>query len=630
MNELMLPRLISSGMVLQRDENCRIWGYDSLDREIIVSFQNKKYTGRTDTKGKWLFELPKLQPGGPYVMTIGDNAGNEILLEDVWVGDVFFCSGQSNMELPMDRVKDAYPKEIKACSNPAIRTFKIAEHTDFHAPLKEVISGEWKAADTDTIFEFSATAYFFAKAYYEMTHIPVGIINASLGGSLIECWMGQDMLDGYDELLALAKQYAQDNFVEMQKQKNEVQNLEWHRQLDSMDIGLAENWQNEDCVWKAAEELEIPFFFKDTKLEGFIGSVWFYKRFSVSEKMAENDAKLWLGTIVDSDTVYVNGIEVGHTDYQYPPRKYEIPKGMLTVGENTIVIRVKCEKGDGRFTPDKMYAVWNSKEKISLDGIWKYRIGATCKESPETDFISWKPTGLYNGMTAPCFKYNISGVLWYQGESNTHNPNPYKDLFERMVAGYRKKWKKDDLPVYYVQLPNFEIDLDEKNSGWPQMREIQRQALQIPHVGMVTAIDLGEDNDLHPLNKKDIGYRLALLAVTKNGMCDIEYSGPIVENSRIETSPEDMGCRVILSCSHADSMYAFHLKKGNEIRDFELVDKYGTIYPAETLIGEKEIIIFSKELSEPMEVRYCYKNTPTGALIYNGSGLPMSPFVIKL
>lgn len=630
MNKLILPRLISDGMILQREQKCRIWGFDVPGRSIEVSFLGVCYKAVTDDEGEWMISLPELSAGGPYTMTVKDEVGNEITIDNILVGDVWFCSGQSNMELPMARVKDAYPKEVANCTNPAIRTFKIIEHVDFHAPLKDHLTGAWEEAKEDTILAFSATGYFFAKAYYEMTKVPVGFINASLGGSRIECWMGRDMLDGYDEFFALADMYADDEFVESQRKKNDTQALEWNGNLDAKDMGLQEGWQNEDNRWEDSKEVEIPFFFGDTELKDFIGSVWFHKTFYVSEKMADSETKLWLGTIVDSDIVYINGTEVGRTEYQYPPRKYAIEKGLLKAGENTIVIRVKVERGLGRFTPDKTYAIWNEDEKVDLKGTWQYRVGAVCGPSPETDFISWKPTGLYHGMTYPCHKYKIAGVLWYQGESNADRPDSYADLTERMVKGYREKWENEKLPFYFVQLPNFEIDLEDKNSGWPELREAQRQGLAIPYTGMITAMDLGEDNDLHPLNKKDVGYRLALLAANGFGQYEGEYCGPMVENIRAESSLMQTGCRVFLSCSHADEMYAYHPKKGNVIKDFELVDEAGHSYLAEATIAGNQIVICSRTINEPVQVRYCFRNTSRGGLIYNKAGLPMSPFVMTI
>lgn len=630
MNKLLLPRLISDGMILQREQNCRIWGFDVPGRSIVVSFLGATYEAVTNEEGEWMLFLPELATGGPYTMTVRDEVGNEITIHNILVGDVWFCSGQSNMELPMARVRDAYPEEVANCNNPAIRTFKIMEHVDFHAPLREHVTGAWEEAKEDTILPFSATGYFFAKAYYELTKIPVGFINASLGGSRIECWMGREMLEGYEELLALADTYADDAFVESRRKDNDTRSFEWHENLDAMDVGQKENWQNMDAGWDDAEQARIPFFFRNTQLKDFMGSVWFGKTFQVSEKMADSENNLWLGTIVDSDVVYINGTEVGRTEYQYPPRKYKIAKGLLKTGENTIVIRVKVEQGQGRFTPDKTYAVWNEEETVNLEGMWKYRIGAECGPGPATDFISWKPTGLYQGMTHPCHNYAIAGVLWYQGESNADKPDTYADLTERMIKGYREKWGNAKLPFYFVQLPNFEIDLDEKNSGWPQLREAQRQGLSLPDTGMVTAIDLGEDNDLHPLNKKDVGYRLALLAANGCGLYDGEYSGPVVKNIRVESSLMQTGCRVLISCSHADAMYSYHPWRKNGIRDFELVDEAGHSYSAEATIAGNQIVLSSRTVNEPVQVRYCFRNTPRGELIYNRDGLPMSPFVINI
>lgn len=634
--EWKLPRLISDGMVLQQGKKIHLWGFHEPGQKVLVSFMGEDYTATVNQEGIWEVFLKEMGPGGPYTMQISDGSGREEIINDILIGDVFMCSGQSNMELPMERVRDQYPEEIAGDYDPFIRTFKITEHSDFRAPLTELLSGEWKKVQRSTILQFSATAYFFAKAYRQLTGVPVGLINASLGGSLIESWMSRDMLAGYEDALNLADQYKDEEFVEARLKQNQVQSERWHQQLDRADPGLSENWQQpdtNDATWK---KTEIPFFFRSTDLKEFIGSVWFRRTFKVPESMAGKEAKLWLGTIVDSDTVYVNGVQVGHTDYQYPPRKYPVPGALLKEGENSIVIRVKCERGKGRFTPDKKYMLFNRLGEINLKGTWKYRIGAACKEIPETDFVNWKPTGLYNGMTAPCHPYTIGGVLWYQGESNTHAPDHYLDLMERMIKGYRVKWQDDKLPFFYVQLPNFDIerydsDTDETGYGWPAIREMQRRALEIPNTGMVTAIDIGEDNDLHPLNKKDIGRRLALLAAVKLHDVDVECSGPVPEEVQVEKL-EESGFLVRIVLSHiTGGIYAHLSGKGSQIWDFELIDPQGKAYPAAVLLKEDCIELLCEGLEEaPVQVRYCYKNTSSGALIFNGTGLPMSPFVWNL
>lgn len=635
MSELRLPRLISDGMIIQQKKKSRIWGWDVPGCRVMVSFLGEDYVAYTDEDGRWEVLLEELLPGGPYVMHIRDDKGNEKTVANILIGDVWFCSGQSNMELPMERVKDQYPEEIADCKNPMIRTFKITECADFHGPVPELITGEWKGAATDTILQFSATAYFFAKAFYQMTGVPVGLINASLGGSRIESWMSREMLAGYDECLRLADQYGDEAFVEGRIRQNMRQSEEWHRHLDDKDTGIREGWEQENYEEKLWESVTLPFFFRDTALSGFIGSVWFRRKFAVPEEMEGKRARLWLGTIVDSDIVFINGVQVGRTDYQYPPRKYIVPEGLLRAGENTIVIRVKCEKGKGRFTPGKKYALWNDLGEIDLTGTWLYRKGAECGEIPETDFVNWKPTGLYHAMTAPCHDYTIAGILWYQGESNTHVPGVYLDLQERLIQGYRNKWRDEELPFYYVQLPNYAIDIydsdaDETGYGWPAVRELQRQALRMPNTGMVVSMDLGEDNDLHPLNKKDIGFRLALLAATHGYGIDGEYTGPVVE--RLESQAEiGKGCKVRIYCSHTKGgMYAYSAEKGKKVTDFEIAGEDGVFYQAQACIEKDGIVVTCKEVEKPAKIRYCFKNTPGGALIYNRAGLPMSPFVTEL
>lgn len=638
MMELKLPRLISDGMVLQQKKKVRIWGYDEPGRRVMLSFLGEEYVTGTDENGNWEIFLEGLVPGGPYSMHFSDNAGCEKTVVNILIGDVWLCSGQSNMELPMARVKDNYPEDVEHCKSNYIRTFKVAENGEFHGPLDELATGEWKTAGKDTILDFSATGYFFARQMYRITGVPVGFINVSLGGSRIESWMGRDMLEGYDELLSLTDKYADDDFIKERLLTNQKQCEEWHGNLDSSDRGLKEGWEKEKVDSAGWREVKLPFFFKDTELGNFIGSVWFRREFSVPEGLAGKEAKLWLGTIVDSDTVYVNGMMVGHTDYQYPPRKYVIPEGLLKKENNVIVIRVKCENGQGRFTPGKIYAIFNEEGKTDLTGSWRYRIGASCGQIEETDFVNWKPTGLYNGMTAPCHKYAIAGIVWYQGEANCRNPENYLDLTKRLIRGYREKWEDETLPFLYVQLPNFsgeiyDIDRNGVGSQWAEIREKQRQALEIPGTGMVVAIDLGEDNDLHPLNKQEVGFRLAMHAASRLYGLKVECQGPQVDSIAADIikdadNGEETLCRAVLACRYADGgMYAFSADKGTEIADFEMVDEEGTGHQAGAELQENKIILTCRGMRHlPAQIRYCYSNTNKGAIIYNRAGFPMSPF----
>lgn len=631
MGDLRLPRLISDGMILQQKKQIKMWGFDRPGRKVMLSFLGEEYVAVADGQGRFEAVLPPMEPGGPYNLYIGNENGEEIVVTDILIGDVWLCAGQSNMELPMERVKDRYPEEIRECSEPFIRTFKVIEHSDFHGPLRELQSGSWEKADTGTILKFSATAYFFAKQMYQMTGVPVGLINTSLGGSRIQSWMSREMLQGDVEDLLLAEKYADDAFVAGQLERNQENMEAWHRNLDEQDQGLKRNFKELKAPEPSFKEVSIPFFFRDTQLQGFIGSVWFLRNFQVTGGLAGKAAKLWLGTIVDSDTVYINGVMVGHTDYQYPPRKYEIPEGLLREGENTIVIRVKCENGHGRFTDGKKYALWNDEEEIDLTGKWYYEIGAACEQIEPTDFVNWKPTGLYNGMVAPCRPYTLAGILWYQGESNTHVPEVYLELMKRMVAGYRKEWG-EELPFLYVQLPNFAIDrydsdADETGQGWPVVRELQRRAKKLPRVGMAVTMDLGEDNDLHPLNKKEVGFRLAMLAAKMLYGIASECEGP--EICGIDYEMEKTGAVLLYFKNITDGMYAYGGEKGKEIRDFELRDEQGIWHRAAAVIKEDTIRLTPVERIRirPCGVRYLFSNISHGAMIYNRAGFPLSPFV---
>lgn len=631
MGDLRLPRLISDGMILQQKKQIKMWGFDRPGRKVMLSFLGEEYVAVADGQGRFEAVLPPMEPGGPYNLYIGNENGEEIVVTDILIGDVWLCAGQSNMELPMERVKDRYPEEIRECSEPFIRTFKVIEHSDFHGPLRELQSGSWEKADTGTILKFSATAYFFAKQMYQMTGVPVGLINTSLGGSRIQSWMSREMLQGDVEDLLLAEKYTDDAFVAGQLERNQENMEAWHRNLDEQDQGLKRNFKELKAPEPSFKEVSIPFFFRDTQLQGFIGSVWFLRNFQVTGGLAGKAAKLWLGTIVDSDTVYINGVMVGHTDYQYPPRKYEIPEGLLREGENTIVIRVKCENGHGRFTDGKKYALWNDEEEIDLTGKWYYEIGAACEQIEPTDFVNWKPTGLYNGMVAPCRPYTLAGILWYQGESNTHVPEVYLELMKRMVAGYRKEWG-EELPFLYVQLPNFAIDrydsdADETGQGWPVVRELQRRAKKLPRVGMAVTMDLGEDNDLHPLNKKEVGFRLAMLAAKMLYGIASECEGP--EICGIDYEMEKTGAVLLYFKNITDGMYAYGGEKGKEIRDFELRDEQGIWHRAAAVIKEDTIRLTPVERIRirPCGVRYLFSNISHGAMIYNRAGFPLSPFV---
>ncbi len=631
MGKLTLPKIISDGMVLQRRKRIHIWGWDEPGTKIEVRLDNLIGRGEVDENGRFDIYLSAKESGGPYELIVSNDRDEEIAVKDVMIGIVWFCTGQSNMELPIARVKDRYPALANIEENTGIRTFKILEDTDFHGPLEELRSGSWSHVSSSTIMNFSATGYFFAAYLQKITGQTVGFINASLGGSRISSWMSKEMLSGYDELLAEADKYADDDFRKSQADKNVINGTLWREKLDKQDRGLSEKWMKEDLDERSWKEMDIPVMFEDTELSGMCGSVWFRKSFDLPESLAGKEARLFLGTMVDRDEVFINGVKVGGIEYQYPPRKYDIPEGLTREKDNHIVIRLCVEYGLGRITPGKEYKIFNDEAEVRLDGKWYYKVAARCGEVPATDFINWHPTGLYNAMTAPCHNFPVDGIIWYQGESNTHEPWDYEDLSRRMIKGYRDMWGEENLPYILVQLPNFVIDVAPVNDPWPTFRLTQSKLLDDPMVGMTVNMDLGEDNDLHPTGKRRIGKRLALWASHIKYGYPSEYTGPVPVSAKAANSGWIKGSVVDITFDHADGLVSRDIGKGSEIRDFVVVDDKGNETEAKAEIVDGKIQLQTALKADKIKkVKYLVAYTYSGAMLYNKANLPLGPFEIEL
>ena len=617
-----LPKLISDGMVLQRGVDARIWGWAEPDTKVTVVFQGVKKENQSNAKGQWQVVLESLEVGGPFEMTI-EVSKEQRVIKDVYVGDVWLCAGQSNMELPINRVRDYFKDELKNCDKPSIRTYKIQEDYNFDQPLDIHTEAKWKVCNEESIGEFSALGYFFADYIQKEIGVPIGIIDASLGGSPIESWLPEAQIEEFPQFKSLLNRYRDINFTAQRLEQNDVQSRIWNENLNSRDEGLrAKPWYSEEIEDEKWKEIQIPGWFKDTELEGFIGSVWLRKKFTIPDRMLETECEAWLGTIVDRDETYINGQLIGRTEYQYPPRKYKVPKGLLRKGENTIVLRITCDQGKGRFTPNKEYKIFSKEDTIDLSGVWKYKIGTTSEPAPEIDFVKWKPTGLYNAMLAPCRLYSIKGAIWYQGESNAGRPEPYEQLLEKLITCWRAEWKQGDFPFLVVQLPNFEIDMPKEGGGWPELREAQQKVEHLPYVGVVTTIDLGEANDLHPLDKKSIAYRLSLAARQIAYHELVDWQGPRVET--VERT--DNG--VSLTFSHVDKRL---VTKDNSLpEEFEVAGEAGNFYKAKAEIQGEKVYLQSQEIREIRYVRYAYSDNPNRGLLYNTNDLPMVPFRIDI
>lgn len=619
--QIRLPGIISDGLVLQRDENIRIWGWSSAQEKITLTFHSKVYRTRADEDGNWEITLPPQSAGGPHELNL--KGKNEIILTDVLIGDVWLCAGQSNMVLPMERVKEKYPADIAGANYPEIRNFFIRTTTDLQEPRKDLPSGSWKSATPQDVLAFGAASYFFAREIYEKYHVPIGLINASVGGTPIEAWISEEGLKAFPDLLETVgrnKDTAYINHLVRQARANRIVRKEEDR-------GMLEaiQWFDPDYVPKGWENIHIPGYWEDQGLRDLDGVVWYRKEIEVPASMTEVPAKIFMGRIVDADRIYVNGVEVGNITYQYPPRRYNVEAGILKPGVNTIVIRVTNTGGKGGFVPDKPYFLTANEEVIDLKGDWMYKVGeAFIPVSGPRGGISFQnqPTSLYNAMAAPLRNLGVKGFLWYQGESNAGNPAPYYDLLPALIKDWRSQWKNNNLPFLYVQLANFmERDFLPVESSWAELRDAQLKALSMPNTAMAVAIDLGEWNDIHPLNKKEVGHRLALGARhLAYGETELVYSGPIYRAHQVE------GNKMVIAFDHVGS--GLISVDGEPLSQFAVAGANGKFVWADAEIVNGTVVVSHASVSKPEYVRYAWSDNPAGANLYNKEGLPASPFQV--
>jgi sialate O-acetylesterase len=619
--QVRLPRLISDDMVLQRDADVHVWGWANAGEEITVRFIGQNYQTSADDQGNWSVMLSDLKAGGPYDMEI--IASNQIILKNILVGDVWICSGQSNMVLPMKRVRELYEKEIAQSENTYIRYFFVPMKYDFNVLQSDLISGEWKSANPEKVLDFGAVAYFFAKALYEKYAIPIGLINASVGGTPAEAWMSQDALKAFPAYLEIAERYKDDAYIDQILKEDRTIRDNWYRELRRLDRGFTDKgkpWFDPALDSSSWSTMPVPSFWADHGLGNVNGVVWFRKEIEVPASMTQKPGLLRMGTIVDADSIYINGQFVGTTSYQYPPRKYPIPEKLLRPGKNTIVVRVINNRGKGGFIKNKPYQLTVGGQTIDLKGEWQYKLGAVMDPLPDQIFISYKPSGLFNGMIATLLHNPIKGVIWYQGESNAGRPAEYRELFPALISDWRKHWHQGDFPFLFVQLPNFmKADDQPSESSWAEMREAQLKTLSVPNTGMAVTIDVGEWNDIHPLNKKPVGERLALIA-QKLVYHDeqVVYSGPIYRSMQIE------GKQIILTFTNTGSGLA--VKGGGDLKQFAIAGADKKFVWAKAKIADNRVVVWNDRIKNPIAVRYAWADNPEGANLINKEGLPASPF----
>lgn len=613
-SQIRLPKLISDNMVLQRDTPIKIWGWASPKEKISLILNKKTYKTTALESGKWELILPAQSSGtGLEIILKGKN---EIKINNVAFGDVYFCSGQSNMVHQMELHHVLYAKDIAEANNSNIRQFWIPTSTSLSEQKDDFTNASWKICNPENVRQFSAVAYFFAKNIYEKHQVPIGIINASVGGTPIEAWTSEDGLKDFSKLTETIQKNKDTAFVNSFSRNKRLQ-------IVSKDKGELESpkWFESTYQPKGWKPITVPGYWEDQGIKDLDGVVWYRKDMNLPASMLNKPSKVFLGRIVDADAIYINGKKIGQTGYMYPQRRYPIPNDLLEVGKNTIVVKVTNNGGKGGFVPDKPYSLIAGNDTLDLSGTWQYKVGEAFL--PPTGFFpnfsaQNQPNSLFNAMAAPVTKYTIKGFLWYQGESNAGRPQEYAELQKAQIKDWRKQWNQGELPFLFVQLPNFmDASYLPSESQWAALREAQLKASEMPNTAMAVGIDLGEWNDIHPDNKKDVGDRLALLTRKLIYKENLVASGPLFNSAKIEEN------KIILNFDHIGS--GLKSNDGEALREFAIAGPDKKFVWANAKIEGNQVIVFHPQITKPLYVRYAWSDNPD-VNFYNAECLPASPF----
>ena len=625
-----LPQMFQSGMVLQRGKAIPVWGKADAGESVTIQFNKKQYTTTADNQGKWRIDLPKMKAGGPYQLSV-----NDLVLDNVMIGDVWLLSGQSNIDVHIERVYPQYVQEVDNYENPNIRLFRVQNETATHGPKDDIrpTSINWKPLNKQNAWPFSAIGYFLGKRMFEKTGVAQGVIVNSWGGTPIEAWISADsLMTDYPMLIKRLAFYQNDQYVRAQAQANNEANRRWSELLDKVDgVSSYQLSTYKDDDWQTIDQNNWSW--RGT------GSVWLRQHITIDKEHAGKPARLLLGTLYDQDVTYLNGQRIGSTGYQYPPRRYDIPEGLLQEGDNVIAIRFINKNGAVHFIPEKPYMLCFGddrfsqnplpKDVIPLSDQWKFHIGAEMPPCPGGDVsLQNQPTTLYNAVLYPLAPYAISGVVWYQGESNTGNPAPYADYLKKLIGCWRDTWQDQQMPFVIAQLANYDgrqqtgmprpisYQAEPVNSSWAQLREAQRLVAKAdPYAELAVLNDLGETVDIHPLRKKEAAERIALCF------------DRLVYNNKVWLSPE------VVEIEVKDGKVILTLDKPVQpgtLNEFEIAGPDGRFVNVEATSVNGNQIELKSPINDPLKVRYAWKDNPLKANVRSLSGLPMSSFELNI
>lgn len=626
-SDISLSHIFTDNMVLQQKETIKVWGKAQAGGTVKVAFNGQEKIYVTGNDNKWSVTLDPVKAGGPYELkVIGKDT---ITLKNVLVGEVWICSGQSNMSMPLNLWGNKrYAQEIKNADYPEIRLLTVKK-TSSMTPSEELITnGNWEACSPENAGEFSAVGFFFAKELYKKLKVPIGMIHSSWGGTPVEAWAPAEeliKLNEYTDIIKSFDSYKENKDRLWAEYYQEID--QWKKGLDSLyaeKIGTI-SWEKQelnDSEWK---EINLPGYWENDGMKENDGIVWFRRSLNLSSDPKEKKYTLSLGGIDDQDVVYINGSIVGSHQSNEDKRVYPISKNILHKGANTLAVMVRDYGGNGGFAgPSKeIYLTNDGDEKISLTGLWKYKVLTNDPNrkipwsSNQPDSPS-RPTVLYNAMINPIISFSIRGIIWYQGEANVGRATQYKRIFPGMISAWREKWGEGNFPFYFVQLANYkERKKIPGSSDFALLREAQATALSLPNTGIATAVDVGEADDIHFKNKEDVGHRLALNALNMTYGLDIPFSGPVFKKT------EKNGNRITVHFTHTDG--GLITNDGKSPKAFALACSDGKYKWANAKIVGNTVVVWNDSISSPLSVRYAWADNPEINL-YNKAGLPALPF----
>jgi sialate O-acetylesterase len=612
--------------VLQRDKPVRLWGQAKPLETVSVRLGEHSVDVSADKDGNWKTELPAMTAGGPYILSVTDNAGEATALNDVLLGDVFLCSGQSNMEMQVKASMNAN-NEIRRADNKTIRLYNVERASAPRALTQFATKGAWKSATTENLGDFSAVCYYFARELQPQINVPIGLISASWGGSAIDSWIGGEAMvaAGRGAEIKLLDQYTQD-----QAAAQGAFGKSWERYWTRDFASAGQPWLDKtDAGWSP-----LPLPMRDWKtwgrpeLKQLNGMVWFRKSFTLTAEQAKLGAALHLGGIDEIDMTWVNGTPLGQTFGWGDARKYTLPKAALRAGQNDIVTNVYSgwDAGGMYGPPEAIKLELAGGGAVPLGEGWTYRTAPEGASTPPR--APWLSIGgvttIGNAMIKPLGAYGLRGALWYQGESDAGNPGAYRGLLSSLIRDWRDQFADPTLPVMVVQLPNFGQPVTKPaQSNWSELREAQRLAvLDDPHAGLAVTIDAGEEIDIHPPNKQIVGQRLARLARS------LIYQQPVTANGPVLKSVERGQGQIRVNFAGIDGQLVTRSSAAPIAFELCGAQANSCTFVAAQIDGNR-VILNSADGAVATRVRYCWGDAPVCNL-YDGAGLPAGPFEVAI